>query len=76
MAQRSVASLKARIDECIAKRAALEERKARAQQDLKAAEKALLELGLTPGKKAEQAVAEAEDALADAIERVEKQLGI
>lgn len=72
----SVSSLKGRIEACITKRAALEERKARAEKDLRVAEKALADLGLKPGAKAKAAIEEAEEELAAAVADVEKQLGI
>lgn len=69
-------SLKSRIEQCIAKRAALEERKARAEKDLRDAEEALTELGLKPGAKAKAAVEEAEEELAAEVAAMEKQLGL
>jgi Holliday junction resolvasome RuvABC DNA-binding subunit len=68
-------SLRERIDTCVQKRAALEERKKRAEQDLNTAKEALKALGLAP-KTAWTAIRDAEAELTAELEEVEKTLGI
>lgn len=69
------ATLRDRIDTCVRKRAALEERKARAERDFAAADAALRELGLKP-KTARATIEQAEEELAREVAEVEKQLGL
>jgi Holliday junction resolvasome RuvABC DNA-binding subunit len=68
-------SLRDRIDACVRKRAALEERKTRAEKDKADAEGALKELGLKP-KTARAAIEEAEAELGREVKEIEKMLGI
>ena len=75
MANVSTSDLRARIDACVKKRAALEERQTRAEHDLAEAEAALTELGLTP-KTARRVIEEAEAALTADVAEVEKTLGL
>jgi len=70
-----VSTLKQRIEKAAERRAALVERKTRAEADEKAALTKLNELGLTP-QTAEKAIADAQSGLEAAVAAVEKDLGL
>jgi chaperonin cofactor prefoldin len=72
----SLAALKARIEACVTRLAALEERKARAEADLKEAEAALKALGLKPGDEVKAAITKAESDLENSLSEMEDILGL
>ncbi len=70
-----VESLRNRIDICVKKRAALDERRSRAEADLKAAEDALKEFGLKPST-ARATIEKAEAKLVAEVAEIERILDI
>jgi|GEM_PF-6326027 len=71
----SPSSLRDRIQNCVSKKAALVERRSRAEADLADAEAALTEAGLKP-KTARAAIEKAEAELEEAVAAIEEQLGL
>ncbi len=71
----ATATIRERLDICIKKRAAISERRTRAEKDLAEAEAALKERGLSP-KTARTAIEKAEKELEAELAEVETQLGI